>query len=539
MNCARRRRDLLALPVSRIFTGLAVAMTLAVPRADARTTPTHPVIGVMQGRVSGTRGQGVEAFLGLPFAAPPIGDNRWRAPKPAARWRGIRPAQQFGASCPQAIVPGGFGPWTQEFVPSGVTSEDCLTLNVWKPAGRAANLPVLVWIHGGGFTSGSSSVPVYDGASLARRGIIVVSLNYRLGFLGALGSEELRNTGGGDFGLQDQIAALRWIKQNIAKFGGDPRRITISGQSAGAISVHGLIMSPQARGLFSQAIPQSGVGLGTGLDLAFGPRDAAERDAARFIAETGAKSLAEARGLPLEQLNAAYRKAAGSRPGFKLGPYADGAVLPLDLEEALAAGAYNDTPVLIGLTSDEGSGLNAAYRESDPARVGSILQKRYGALAPEFAKLYASSTGAQPLPAILRDGGISAVLRWSDLRAKSSRHSLYGYIWTHPEPGPNAARYGAFHTSEVPYIFGTLGKAPTRPFTQEDADLSKTMQSYWANFVKTGDPNGEGLPVWQPLGPGHKLMEVGASFSPYPPLDPKIAALFDAHVKSGGSLLVF
>lgn len=517
----------------------AIALINASPLVSATPAPhtADAVVVTSSGRVSGHSDEKVAAFLGIPYAAPPTGDNRWQPPKPVS-WPGTHVAEKFGPSCPQSIFPS-LGPWTHEYLPSGATSEDCLTLNIWKPAKVSGKLPVMVWIHGGGFTSGSSSVEVYDGSELAKKGIIVVSINYRVGFLGSLASPDFRNSGGGNFGVQDQIAALRWVRDNINAFGGDPKRVTISGQSAGAFSVHYLMLSPQAKGLFQRAIPQSGAGLGTGYDLWLDTRENAEKSAVSFLAAAGVSSLDEARKLPVEKLRAAYFKAGGvpgSANGFRTKPYADGAVLPLDPAAALKAGHYNDTPVLIGLTADEGSGLDPAYRTADAARYATILRLRFGKLGEPLAKLYPVKDGVAPLPSVIRDSGIAATIAWGKERNRKSRFPMYSYLWTYVEPGPESARYGAFHTSEVPYVFGTLAKSPERNFTDLDRRVAEIMQSYWVNFVKTGNPNGKGLPNWPQFEKGEKFMELGKRFAPFKPLDPAAEELFTSHIKAGGSL---
>lgn len=495
------------------------------------------------GVVSGTNQGQISSFLGIPYAAAPVGSDRWKAPRSPEKWNGVKSAKAFGPSCPQAIVPGGFGPWTQEYVPSGKVSEDCLTLNVWTPQVNAeADLPVLVWIHGGGFTSGSASVPVYDGAELARQGVVVVSLNYRLGLLGFFASPEFRETGGGNFGLQDQLAALHWVKRNIAQFGGDPARVTVAGQSAGAASVHAMILSPKAAGLFQQAIPQSGIGLGLGPSLDLPSRESAEAGARRFLDVTGAQSVEEARKLSLDDLTSAYMR-LGGRPGqpdgYRPGPYADGSVLPLDPGAAFANGRYNDTPTMIGLTADEGSGLNQNYRISDPDKYRALLDQRFEELAQSFAALYPPSQPSVSYPEIIRDGGIASVLNWADERSASSQNPLYGYIFTHVEPGPESGYFGAFHTSEVPYIFRTLNAAPDRPFTDEDWKVERILSSYWVNFIKTGNPNGPDLPSWPAYGADFQLLELGDDFRANRTLGPEKRDLFRRHLEKGGSLLVF
>ncbi|EQB16843.1 hypothetical protein L284_09110 [Novosphingobium lindaniclasticum LE124] len=368
-----------------------------------------------------------------------------------------------------------------------------------------------------------------------------MSINYRLGFLGAMASPEARATGG-DFGLQDQIAALRWVKRNIGAFGGDPARVTISGQSAGAFSVHYLILSQQARGLFSRAILQSGVGLGVHLDLALAPRDVAERSAGAFLAAAGVKTLDEARKLSLDELSTAFAKVGGrpgSTDGARIGPYADGVVLPLDPAAAFRAGRYNDTPVMIGLTADEGSGLNPHYRSTDAALYKAFLARRFGALAPAVEEFYPAKEGESALPALTRDCGLAMMADWTRTREKTTRFPAFAYMWTHVEPGPESARYGAFHTSEVPYAFGTLDKAPDRPIAAVDWRLADMMQGYWVNFVKSGNPNGKGLPKWLPFGRDNHVEELGDRVGVYPRLDPAKNALLLKHAEGGGNLLAF
>ncbi|MEJ5979154.1 carboxylesterase family protein [Novosphingobium sp. PS1R-30] len=528
----------------RTACSFAFALSLIASPVIAERPVVGPTTRISSGRLVGVRQGDAIAYLGIPYAAPPIGPNRWRSPRAVAPWKGVRAADRFGPSCPQSIVPS-LGPWTHEYLPSGDTSEDCLSLNVWRPRTASKNLPVLVWIHGGGFTSGSASVPVYDGAAMAEKGIVVVSLNYRIGFLGSLARPELRNSGGGNFGIQDQIEALRWVRRNIAAFGGDSRRVTISGQSAGAFSVHYLMLAPGARGLFRQAIAQSGVGLGTGYDLWLDSRENAERSAVSLFEAAGARTLDEARALSLPQLTSAYFKAGGipgSPSGFKTKPYADGAVLPLDPAAALKEGRYNDVPVLIGLTADEGSGLNPSYRLTDQVRYERFLSARYGVIASRLgtlyplAKPYPAADGGSPMPSLIRDSGIAATVAWSKERNRTSRFPLYAYVWTHVEPGPEATRYAAFHTSEVPYVFATLGKAPERPFTREDWRISRIVQSYWLNFVKTGDPNGAGLPRWPVFGANRAIVELGGNFGEYRSRNAEAEAALVEHITNGHSL---
>jgi para-nitrobenzyl esterase len=526
-------------PLPRAFV-VAAAFTCLPGFARAQVLETR----VEQGALAGTARGRVVAYLGVPFAAPPTGANRWRAPQPAARWDGVRRADAFGANCLQDRTPGNrLGPWTEEYLISGPVSEDCLYLNVWTPASRASDkLPVLFWIYGGAFTSGGGDVAVYDGTNLAARGgIVVVNANYRLGLIGFLAHPELSAEGGGssgNYGLRDQIAALEWVERNIAAFGGDPARVTIAGQSAGAASVHDLILSPLAKGLFHQAIPQSGSGMG----LRLPPRTDAEAMGRRLTTAAGA-TVAELRKLTTAELLDVVRKpevaaALGNGPGLRFAPIADGVVVPADPAAALAAGRFNDTPVLTGLTRDEGSAMDPQYRAADAAAYKAALARRYGSFADRFASAYPAERSALSNPELSCDRGIAALVFWAEGRRKTSRQPIYGYVFTHVEPGPDAARYGAFHSSEIPYVFDTLDRSPGRTFTELDREVAKRLGAYWANFVKTGDPNGPGLPVWPELDAAGRLMELGGPFAARS-LDPARLELFREYARSGHEVSLF
>lgn len=499
-------------------TTAIVAMLVAVPAA-AQIAETRVDTGALQGKRAG----GVSGFLGVPFAADAGGANRWRAPQPAPAWQGVRDATRFGPSCAQNMIPdrGAIGPWTWEYLPQGETSEDCLSLNIWTPAAKAgAGLPVLVWIHGGGFTGGSSSVPLYDGTALASRGLVFVSVNYRLGVYGFLAHPDLTNEGNaGNYALLDQIAALEWVKRNVAAFGGDSKRVTIMGQSAGAASVHALIASPKAKGLFHQAIAQSGSGMGvTWPGLPF-----AEATGTNFAKAAGATSLAELRALTLAKIAAASK-------GLSFPPVSGTPLVP-DPDKPVSV-----VPVLTGLTADEGSAIGAEYRLTDAAGILAAIERRYGERAPLFVPLYPAgdaATAAASAAAMGRDRGVAALLGW----ARGRTAPTWGYLWTWPEPG-SKPEYRAFHSSELPYVFGTLAVTPERPFTDRDRTIARTTADYWANFVRTGDPNGDGLPAWPRLDTG-RIMELGTRFEAIEPLDPKVKAAFDAHFAAGGKVGLF
>jgi para-nitrobenzyl esterase len=524
----------------RFAFGIFTAAMLAASSSPAFSQILRT--SVAQGDLAGVTVGPVTAFLGVPFAAPPVGDGRWRPPAKAASWKGERKADRFSASCQQAVSPKGFGPWTAEYVVSGEASEDCLYLNVWTFAKSAQEkLPVLFWIYGGGFTSGGTSVAIYDGAPFASKGIIVVSANYRVGVYGFLAHPELTAESpahaSGNYGLLDMVAALQWVHDNIARFGGDPSRVTISGQSAGAASVHHLIASPLAKGLFSQAIAQSGSGMGLNV-----PERAAAEALGKNLGESGGSplTLAQLRTLMPADLDARVaRMSSTDGPLGRFAPIVDGYFLP----NARAVGANtNDTPILTGMTANEMTGLNANYGKLTAASFSSQLDATYGKVAPEIAAFYPSPNDLQAwrsFDALSRDRGLASMYLWAQSRLSRTKHPIYAYLWTHPEPGPDAARYRAFHSSELPYVFDTLDTAK-RPFIEADRKLAAQTSSYWVNFVKTGDPNGGGQPQWPKLSATDKrILEIGENTGPRAILDADKLNLFERYTKAGGRLGLF
>jgi len=521
--------------------GLVSACNAPAPPAPADTMEA-PTITVAQGRLRGADEHGVQRFLGIPYAAAPVLDRRWRPPAAPEPWEGVRDATTFAANCPQHLQPAGRPPWTHEYLVHGQTSEDCLFLNLWVPE-TPANTPraVLVWFHGGAFVEGSGSVPVYDGAELARQGIIVASVNYRLDALGFLAHPELsRENGGtsGNYALYDMIAALRWIQDNIHAFGGDPTRVTIAGQSAGASAVHLLIAAPSAKGLFARAIAQSGSGMGLpSLTLA-----QAERLGTAFAEQAGAPSMAALRALPPETLLAT----AASIPGMEMlrfMPIVDGTLIPHAADE-LPPGHYHDTPLMTGLTADESSGMLPGYGVETPETLATRLRALFGKHAGALARLYPANTDAEAVQAqkaLLRDRGIAATWLWAQTRLRNGgQQPLWLYLFTHPEPGPDAARYGAFHSAELPYLFGTLDASPERPFTEADRELSRVISRYWVNFVNHGDPNGGGLPAWPVFAPDNpQLMHLQPVPATHPVLDDAKREAFIQHVEAGGRVGLF
>ena len=494
---------------------LAVLMIFSLPLCAALTEPVRIESGMVHG-VS-TPDTSVVVFKGIPFAAPPVGDLRWRAPRPAAPWEGVRKAAEFSPACIQDPVRS-LGPWTEEYMHQGDYSEDCLYLNVWTAARSARERrPVLVWIYGGAFTGGSTAVALYDGEPLARKGLVVVSMNYRVGLLGFLAHPELTRESGvgssGDYGLLDQLAALRWVQKNIAAFGGDPKLVTIAGQSAGAASVHFLTASPLARGLFQRAIAQSGSSLGNRSRRL----SEAEAEGVKFAEAKSARSIQELRAMPVEKLVARTGGAA-----FRTSPVVDGWFLPDDVSAIFARGAQNDVPTLTGWTADEGS-FNATYGKLTAEGFAAQARRQFGDLAGEFLALYPTATpeqNAESQKAGARDLNLVSTFLWAEERAKASRTKVYTYYWDHVQPGPKKEVYQAFHSSELPYVFNSLKRA-NRPWEAADWKIADIMSSYWANFAATGDPNGKGLAKWLPFDPSSPVaMELGDRFGPRPIAEP-------------------
>jgi para-nitrobenzyl esterase len=468
------------------LAALAIGLIIGSGPALARPVLTDA------GRLAGVREEGLTVFKGVPYAAPPLGDLRWRPPQAPGRWRGVRRAATFAPACPQKGVsmPGEAPPRL---------SEDCLYLNIWTPAARAgARRPVIVWIHGGGFTNGSASMPLYWGDRLAARGVVVLTVAYRLGPLGFLAhpglEAESADRSAGNYGLMDQIAALRWVRRNIAAFGGDPSNVTIAGQSAGAMSVSLLMASPQARGLFHRAIAQSG-GVFEPLQLAPGFALAnAVHDGETYAAAHGAPTLAALRALPWERL------LEGSTASVSH-PVIGGGLLPEPPYDTFAAGRQNDVPLLLGSNAEEArsladlSGVKAASFEAD-------LAATFGPLPPPLMAAYPHATDTQARQARadferdLRFGW--DMWAWARLQAAKGRGAVFYYQFTRRPPFPAGSVYegwGASHFAELWYMFGHLAQS-TFAWSPRDRALSDQMVGYWVNFARAGDPNVPGLPGW-------------------------------------------
>jgi para-nitrobenzyl esterase len=451
---------------------------------------------VEQGVLQGTKEDGLTVYRGIPFAAPPVGDRRWRAPQPAAKWTGVRPADKFAPQC----VQGGFGPPPNGGKPPAM-SEDCLYLNVWTPARSASDrIPVLVWIYGGGFNGGATSIPTYSGEVLARKGVVLASIAYRVGSLGFLAHPELSAESpehvSGNYGLLDMIAALQWIRKNIAAFGGDPHKVTIFGESAGGIAVSMLCASPLAKGLFDGAVSESGGSFGP-------PRSAgapgenmrkladAERAGALLARTAGAASLADLRKLPADKILATTRGLAW--------PIIDGWVIPNDQYTLYAAKQFNDVPVLIGYNSDEGASFS---HDRTPREYMEGVHKRYAGFADSLLKAY--PVGETAVPKTARDLSRDAAFGWhtwvwAELQSKLGKSKVFYYYFDqHPEPPANSPQpdLGAPHGREVAYVFGHLNELHNEQPTEADRAISDAMSTYWTNFAKYVDPNGKGMPNW-------------------------------------------
>jgi para-nitrobenzyl esterase len=451
------------------------------------------IVRIEGGLVSGVKSEAsnVVAFKGIPFAAPPINELRWKAPQPIHPWEGVKKCDAFGPS-PMQGKPVPFMVYTPEFlIPEKPISEDCLYLNVWTKAAKGEKRPVFVWIYGGGFSSGGTAVPIYDGEALAKKGIIFVSVNYRVGVFGFLAHPELTkespNKTSGNYGLLDQIAALKWVKKNIAAFGGNPDNVTIDGQSAGSMSVNCLVASPQAKGLFNKAIAESGSYLMANPTLKTNNLEGAEQQGVKLAEAVHATSLEELRKVPAEEL----MKAQG-----RYSPIVDGYVLPEPVSQIFAEGKQNNVPVITGWNADES--FVASFKKKD-AYIQQI-KEQYGAKADEFLKYYPANTDEQAARSqvkLSRDMIFAASgYKWANLQSGQGKAPIYIYYFSRKLPAtPDYVKYGAFHTGEVAYVMDNL-KFLNRPWEPTDFKLAGLMSDYWVNFMTASNPNGKGLPPW-------------------------------------------
>jgi para-nitrobenzyl esterase len=478
----------------------------------------NPIVAIDAGPIRGKESADgkMRIFLGIPYAAPPVGPLRWKPPQPAAPWKEVRDATSFGHRCMQAHVYD-----DMIFRDSGM-SEDCLNLNIWAPAAAAgAKLPVMVWIYGGGFQAGATSEPRQDGETLARHGVIVVSMNYRLGIFGFLATHELAaespQHAAGNYGLMDQSLAIRWVKNNISAFGGDPANITIFGESAGSFSVSFQMASPLSRDLMARAIGESGA--------AFGKSDIVDHDLAatqaadeKFAREDlHAESLSALRALSADELI----QKTSPRPNFdafRFMPTVDGYFLPQKVDATFAAGKQAKIPLLAGWNKDELSFARIAGPKVDLKGLSELASKRFGANAAEFLKVYHATTDAEAavVAGNFADDAFLGYCTWAWLEAQvaTGQSPVYRFRFDLGVPGgpKHPAALGAFHSDEIEYVFGTLDSRPNYTWRPEDYKLSELMQVYWTNFAKTGNPNAEGLPNWPTYNPafGWQLMHLDA-----------------------------
>lgn len=446
-------------------------------------------VKVSEGLVQGVFENGLTVYKGVPFAAPPVGDLRWRAPQPPAKWDGVKQTVKFAP----APMQGGN-------TPSG-KSEDCLYLNIWSPA-KSTNekLPVLVWIYGGGFSFGSTSEPGYNGEKLAKRAVILVSIAYRVGQLGFLAHPELSAESpdhvSGNYGILDQIAGLKWIQKNIAAFGGDPNKVTIFGESAGGISVSMLCASPLAKGLFRGAVSQSGGSFGPTRATTYPGENMktlkqAEADGIDYMKKAGATSIADLRKMPSDKVPSGFGMGGGW-------PITDGVVIPDDQYKLYAAGKYNDVAVLIGYNSDEGASFSPGRT---PADYEASVRTRYGKFADALIKAYPAAENSVPKTArdLARDAAFGwQTWAWANLQSRTGKSKVFFYYFDqHPDYPQGSPRYGygSPHGQEVAYVFNNLD-ASNPQTTKTDLEISDAMATYWTNFTKYGTPNGNGLPKW-------------------------------------------
>jgi para-nitrobenzyl esterase len=514
------------------FFRLIISVLFIFSCTKPQTFELPKEVKIESGQITGVPGRNhsIIVFKGIPYAVPPVGDLRWRPPQPVKPWEGIKACDKFGPSAMQAPQ-APFMMWSTEFIidTSLGYSEDCLTLNVWTDADSSdGKRPVLLFIHGGAYTSGGSSCEIYDGEGLAKKGVVVVTINYRLGVFGFFThptlSAESENRVSGNYGILDMIAALKWVKQNIAAFGGDPDNVTIQGQSAGASAVNVLLLSPLAKGLFHRAIPQSFNLLNrkmptlsemeaAGLESAITDNNGTPMDRSddRIITAFGSKLLPEMRAMRAEDLLAV---------SFPSSPHVDGYVLPDDMLEVLKAGHQNDVPVLIGMVEGDAMLFSGGFG-GQPVNLETYLKsatEKYGEYADKFLALYPANNDAEA-SAQNRESSLDNlnVLSYYSGKARSikGKTDTYIYFFTHVMPGPQSSTHGAFHTADVPYSLNYLSPLRGDYWTKLDYDIGNRMSEYWVNFMKVGDPNGQELPEWPAWKDGELgFMELGDTFSP-------------------------
>jgi para-nitrobenzyl esterase len=486
---------------------IAVALATAAMAADQVKIDSGVVEGALNSDSS------VRIFRSIPFAAPPVGDLRWRPPQPVQPWTGVRKAVDFGPRCVQGRVFSDIVFRDQEM------SEDCLSLTVWAPArSQSAKVPVYVWFYGGGFAAGAGDEARYDGESFAKRGIVVVNVNYRLGIFGFFAHPELTKESphhaSGNYGLLDQVAGLQWVRRNIAAFGGDPHTVTIGGESAGSLSVCALMASPLSRDLFQQAIGESGAFFGMVGGRGTPTLAEAEKEGAEFAESSGTKNLAALRNMSSDDL---LREESKKNNGFGFWPIVDGYFLPSDVATIYAQGMQGQVPLLAGWNADEvRMNVLMAKQKPDAKSFTEQLRKEFGDKADTALKVYGASTDEEASPSagdLASDQFIVyGTWKWIEEQAATGK-PVYRYQFDRTVPIPEADKgtglksFGAAHAAELEYVFTMLDskKADWQP---DDYQVAKTMNAYWANFIKTGDPNGSSLAKWPQFGKTHEVMHL-------------------------------
>ena len=500
------------------FIALLVSSLFIIACSAPSLTTTVEVTG---GTIEGVEKDGLFTYKGIPFAAPPVGDLRWKAPVPVQPWTGVEKADAFCDACMQAS--GSMGN-------TAPVSEDCLYLNVWTPAKKTNDaIPVIYWVHGGGYRGGSTSTPMYDGTGFAKKGVVLVSVAYRVGPFGFLAHPELSRESGhgsGTYGIQDMIAGLEWVKENIARFGGDPSNVTIFGHSAGGAAISLLAASPLTKGLFHRAICMSGgsftplqTSKQTGIGLGIPALKLAESTGEELLKELGVIDIKAARALSAEDIQ--NKLPGGMGEGIRFRPAADGYVIPNDLYSLYEAVRFNDTPILLGHTSDE-MGSFGRTENITPEKFEEQIKSQYGPHADAILGAYPHSTDAEATKAskdIRNDNSFCwNTWAWSRLQSRNGKGKAFQYYFDYHPDSPDG---GSGHGSDVPHAFQTLG-GPMGESKEEDLKLSDMISSYWVNFARSGDPNGPGLPEWPAFSEDDQkvmVFDTAPSARPLPNLD--------------------